>query len=152
MTESQIKSVALFFYFTLLDDDLAESASRIVIAKCRAKFKNNKLTENEQLVILVHQLFAVFEKTRTENILNKASLSQKANYLMPQGISFGAWRQFHKESSVEDLVSVVLSQILCLEDATIALGLGVTTGSVRYRVGRGLRQLGHLITLGEIIA
>lgn len=151
MTETQIKSVALFFYFTLLDEDLAEKAGHETIEICRKKFKKDNLSEGEQLAILIYQMHLKYGHLRSTHVLNRASLSKRTHYLTPAGISFGAWRQFHKEASPEDLVSVVLSQILGFEDGAIAIGLGVTVGSVRYRVGRGLRQLGHLITMGESI-
>ncbi len=152
MTETQIKSVALFFYLTLLDEELAEKACELTIQKCRSRLKKNTLSESESTSIVIHLISSIFEKMKSDHILNKASLNSKSNYILTNGISLGAWRQFHKESTSEELVAVVLSQILEFDEATIAGGLGLTIGSVRYRVGRGLRQLGHLITLGERIA
>lgn len=152
MLESQINSVALFFYFTLLDEDLADRFTRTAIGKIRDQIEKRDKKQESVDEVVVYQCSKLFEKARRENVLNTAHLSQKAKYILPTGLSFGAWRQFHKEASIEDLEALVWSRILGFQDAVIAQGLGVTVGTVRYRVGRGLRQLGHLITLGELIA
>lgn len=151
MTETQINSVALFFYFTLLDEELADRISREAIKKIRDQFEKRENSKAFAEAIVIHQCTKLFEKARKEHVLNTAHLSQKAKYILPTGLSFGAWRQFHKESSIEDLESLVWSRVLGFSDEVIAQGLGVTVGTVRYRVGRSLRQLGHLITLGELI-
>ncbi len=41
-----------------------------------------------------------------------------------------------------EVEAVLLSKILGFSDNEIAEGLGVTSGTVRYRIGRGLRHLG----------
>lgn len=152
MTESQIKSVALFFYFTLLDEEFAEKATRLTIESCQKVFKKNPPAEEEMMIFIVKKMNSIFERIRSEQLLIKPVLNRKPSHFFLPEISFGAWRQFHKEATVEELVAVVCSQILNLNDTTISKGLDITVGSVRYRVGIGLRQLGKLITLGEIIA
>jgi hypothetical protein len=93
-----------------------------------------------------------YEIIKQSQSLNRASLVQKTKYILPPGVSLGAWRQFHKEAADDELMSVVWSQIVGFEDSVISQGLGVSEGTVRYRVGRGLRQLGQLLGWGDRIA
>ena len=157
MTEAQIKSVALFFFFTLLDEDLAERAARLTIENFRVQIKKKskngtKGLATDPVVVLIRESRLVFEKISKSENLNRAAINQKAKFLLPPGVSYGAWRQFHKEAPREDLIAIIWSRIVGFDDVKVAQGLGASEGTIRYRVGRGLRQLGHLLTLGEFIA
>lgn len=152
MTESQIKSVALFFFFSLIDEDQAERATHMALERCRSRLKNVEKRSQDPQTVIIHQCFLIWQKFQEHHGSHKSMHGQKTKFITPSNISFGAWRQFHKEASSEELIAVIWSRVLGVDDAHVAQGLGVTAGTVRYRVGRGLRQLGHLITLGELRA
>jgi hypothetical protein len=153
MTAAQIKSVALFYYFALLDEDQAERATQATVDKCRSRLKVKKEKgATDPIIILINEVNEYWLSHQDDRNHSRAVFNQKSKYILPPGISFGAWKQFHKESAQEDLIAIIWSRIIGVEEGKIAQGLGLTTGTVKYRIGKGLRQLGHLITLGEVIA
>lgn len=153
MTAAQIKSVALFFYFALLDEEMAEKSARQIIEKARQRLKGMRENESiDSLIVIIHETNQLWLKIQDFRHQAKISTHSKSNFLLPPGTSFGAWRQFHKEASAEDLAAVIWSKVVGAEESKIAQGLGLSEGTVRYRVGKGLRQLGRLIMLGERLA
>jgi len=63
---------------------------------------------------------------------------------VPEGLDLGPWREFQKSSSEDELLSVIWSKILKIDDDDISEGLGITQGTIRYRLGRALRKLGSM--------
>ena len=51
---------------------------------------------------------------------------------------------FLKEAEDEVVLVVILSKILLFQDKDIAKGMGISIGTVRYRLGYGLRCLGSM--------
>lgn len=152
MTEEQIRSVTLFFYFTLLDENLSEKTSHQVIEDLRIKFKKLTVTDAERAALIVKLCTSELVKLKRQHPSNPAMLKSDSQIQLPKGIALGAWRQYHKEALLEDLITVTWCKVIRFESDVVASGLEVSQGTINYRLGRGLRQLGRLITLGEIIA
>lgn len=153
MTAAQIKSVSLFFFFMLLDEDLAERASKDVLEALRSKFKKkSERVASEPEVVLIHQCLFEFKRLKQMQALNRGSLVNKTKFILAPGVNVGAWRQFHRECPEDEILALVLSQVVGFDDRMISQGLGVSEGTVRYRIGRGLRQLGELLSWGDRIA
>lgn len=153
MTSAQIKSVSLFFFYSLLDEDLAQKSAKEVIELLRPKLKVK--TEKDLTnpgVILIHQCMTEYKRTKQALVQGKASLNQRTRFLLPPGVNIGAWRQLRKEIPEEEFIALIWSQVVGFDDSQIAQGLGITEGTVRYRVGRGLRHLGQLLGWGDQLA
>ena len=150
MNESQVRSLALFFFFTLLDENLAERAALQGVKRIKHLMtKNKNQVEFDVNALVVHVAISIFNKMKGREAFNKAHVGAKSKFILPKGFSLGAWRHFYKETDIDDVIAVIWSRILGFSDLQIARGLGVPVGTIRHRVGRGLRQLGLLLTLGE---
>ncbi|MNT80198.1 hypothetical protein D3C72_2196280 [compost metagenome] len=68
----------------------------------------------------------------------------ESGWLIPEGVDLGPWREFQKTASEDELLTVIWSKILKLSDHEISEGLGITQGTIRYRLGRALRKLGSM--------
>lgn len=66
-------------------------------------------------------------------------------FVFPVGFDLSLWISFQSAGDPKEVEAVLLSKVLGFTDDEIAQGLQVTPGTVRYRVGRGLRQLGGYI-------
>lgn len=153
MAPAQIKSVSLFFFYSLLDEDLAEKASKDVIDHLRSKLKGkNEKGPTNPNVVLIHECLKSYNAIKATQPLNRASLAQKTKYILAPGVNLGAWRQFHKEAPEDEFMAVIWSQVVGFDEVLISQGLGVSEGTIRYRVGRGLRQLGQLLGWGDRLA
>ena len=59
--------------------------------------------------------------------------------------SLAGWRDFKKQSTDEEFLTVLWSTVLKVPEEKIARGLNISVGTVRYRLGKGLKKLGDLL-------
>ncbi|KYG66891.1 hypothetical protein AZI86_07625 [Bdellovibrio bacteriovorus] len=142
MTENDVKSIALFFYFALLDDQKAVEAASQALALGRARKQRNPELKNP--VALVAATKAVWDKFKARVARGRPNTTIESGWLIPDGVDLGPWREFQKSASEDELLTVIWSKILKIEDDDISEGLGITQGTIRYRLGRALRKLGSM--------
>lgn len=142
MTEADVQSIALFFYFALLDDQKAIEASSQALALGRARKQKNPDIKSSVLVVAATK--AVWDKYKARVSRGRPNTSVESGWLIPEGTDLGPWREFQKSASEDELLTVIWSKILKLSDDDISEGLGITQGTIRYRLGRALRKLGSM--------
>lgn len=142
MTEADVQSIALFFYFSLLDDQKAIEASSQALALCRARLKRNP--ELKSSVAIVSATKTVWDKFKVRVARGRPNTTVESGWLIPEHVDMGPWREFQKSASEDELLTVIWSKILKLDDNDISEGLGITQGTIRYRLGRALRKLGSM--------
>lgn len=143
MTEVDVKSIALFFYFAFLDDKKAIEASTQALAFSRDKRKKNP--ELKSSIILVSATKTVWDRYKAHVNRGRPNTSVESGWLIPDSVDLGPWREFQKTASEDELLTVIWSKILKVDDLDISEGLGITQGTIRYRLGRALRKLGSMI-------
>ena len=146
LNEAQLRAVALFFYFSLQDEKLARQASSKSISLLVSKLKTSGHSSeqlNPALVSITKKVWDSFKKSIRNT---QSAVSYEGGWILPQGMDLGAWRKFRKESLEEEFLIVIWSSILKLSDEDISQGLGMTVGTVRHRVGRGLKRLGSMVS------
>lgn len=142
MSEIDVKSIALFFFFALLDERRAIDAAAEAYENCR-----RRLVKDPQLkssVALVAATKHIWEKNSGRFVRGRPNYSSESGWLLPNNIDMGPWKEFQKSSQEDEFLCIIWSQILKLSDEDISLGLGISTGTLRYRTGRALRKLGAM--------
>lgn len=139
MNENDIRAIALFFYFALLDDRKAIEAGAEALNLARDRKKREGHLKNS--VCLVDATFRIWEKWAAQGVAQRL-MSLHSAWQLPEGFDLGPWREFHKNATSEELVTLIWSQILGLSEEDIAAGLSLPEGTVRYRLGRALNKLG----------
>lgn len=145
ISDAQIRALAVFFYFAFQDERLAELATvRSVVA-----IKSRAITNTEDPIDLqaaiVATTFKVWNEYKKKIRSTQSSVSQSGGWILPHNVDLGPWRQFRKEAPDEEFLLMIWSQISKFSDEAISRGLGLTIGTVRHRVGRGLKRLGAAI-------
>lgn len=138
---SMVEAVAKYFFFICLDEQLSFSASLKVLAELKSRNwmdATHRTQWIQTLCVWKQKLSHLRRRPWNETHL-------KEGYLMPLEFDLNVWRSFLATAEVVEVEAVLLSRILAFSDDEIAAGLGVTSGTVRYRVGRGLRRLGAFI-------
>ncbi len=143
MSDQDVKSIALFFFYAWLDDQKATRASSEAIEFLRNKFKSKEKLEGPIAVVIATKY--IWDKHKHRWSRGKPNYSVDSGWMIPDLLNFSPWKEFQKSSSEEELICLIWSKILKFEDEQIANGLGISIGTVRYRVGRGLRKLGALV-------
>lgn len=144
MTEAQIKSVALFFFYIFADKARAFSASTESIQLIERKQKKLNL-ENVSDAVVVFATYKVWKKySRKKSKAYETNPVTEAGWIVPADLRLEQWWQFSKEAEPIVTLTVIWSILLGIEDKYIAEGLSVTEGTVRYRTGNGLKILGGI--------
>ncbi|MGZ3745064.1 MAG: helix-turn-helix transcriptional regulator [Pseudobdellovibrionaceae bacterium] len=142
MGESEVKSIALFFFFAFLDDRRALDASTQALSLYSTKKKKNPQFNNH--VLIVTSTFAVWARHHLKLNRGNPNISTDAGWMIPPDLDIGPWREFQKSATQDELLTVIWSKILEIPEGSIAQGLGISEGTVRYRLGRALRKLGAM--------
>jgi DNA-binding CsgD family transcriptional regulator len=142
MTETETQSTALFFYFAFLDDQKAIEAATRALVFCRDRKRKNP--ELKSSVALVVSTKTIWNRYKARIARGRPNTSIESGWLIPEGVDLGPWREFQKTASEDELLTVIWSKILKISDNDISEGLGITSGTIRYRLGRALRKLGSM--------
>ncbi len=140
MEASVIDTVAKYFYFSSLDEQISFTAS----LKALTDLKHNDWLDFQHRARWVQVLSKW--KPRLKSMRGKASAVEKG-FVLPKDFDLNSWTSFLAAGESTEVEAVLFSKILNFSEEEIADGLGVTTGTVRYRVGRGLRHLGGYLEL-----
>lgn len=137
-SEAVVETAAKYFYFSSLSEQSSFAAS----LKALADLENNGWLETKHKSKWIQVLSKW--RTRLRSVRSKAwvASAKEAAFIFPAGLDINVWMSFLGSGEPTEVEAVLLSHILGFTDEEIAEGLGVTTGTVRYRVGRGLRHLG----------
>lgn len=142
MTEADIQSITLFFYFSLLDDQKAIEASSRAVVLSRAQ--KAKYPQRSNSVLVVSATKTVWDKYKDKISRGRPNISNEFGWQIPYGTDLGPWREFQKTASDDELLVVIWSKILKISENDISESLGLTAGTVRYRLARALRKLGSM--------
>lgn len=146
VSDAQIRSVTLFFFFAFLEESLATSA----IDRCLLKMNQ---TGAQRIVFSNAEAETVYW---TNQIWKK--LKKKAKYIniglnricvLPKDLELEAWRQLQKEILPEEYLSLIWSGLLQFTDSQIGEGLALSGGTIQHRNGIAMKRLGQLIRSGK---
>lgn len=142
MFENEIKLLALFFFFATLDDQKAiATASR---AADMFYLRMKKSPNQNPKIALVSITKQVWDKSKSNFFRGQPHYSIESGWLLPEGLDLSAWKEFQKNAHEDELLALIWSKVLKIEEADISVALGITEGTLRYRIGRGLRKLGSM--------
>jgi DNA-binding CsgD family transcriptional regulator len=142
MNESEIRAISLFFYFSLLDDRKAIEAATETVHILGDK-KNLKDSKNNTAE-LVAACMKIWKKNETRILRGRPNTSVQSGWQLQQDVDLGPWREFQKNATQDELLTLIWSKIIEINDEDLALGLKISQGTVRYRLGRALRKLGSM--------
>lgn len=145
MNENDIRKIALFFYFALLDDKRAVEAGAEALNLARDRKKREPALKNS--VAVVAATARIFEKWSAHPTALRLVPLHSA-WETPEGFDLGPWREFQKHATAEELVTLIWSHILGYPEQDIAEGLALPEGTIRYRLGLALRKLGGGVAFG----
>jgi len=134
-------AVAKFFFFSCFDERVSFSAGLSVLAELKA---HNRLDDEHRS----HWVQALHRWKRKLGRVRPRAWSDSPNehgFMVPTELDLSAWVSYMNTAEAEEVEAVLFSRVLRFSDEEIAQGLGVTVGTVRYRVGRGLRHLGGYV-------
>lgn len=145
MSEKDVRNIALFFFFALLDNRRAVDLTTQALVYCRQRKDKNPQISNNVLVVMATKKF--WEKSQKAHLRGLPYLTADGGWVVPEKVEFGPWREFQKNSTLDELLIVIWIKILNLSFLEVSEALGVTEGTLRYRMARALRKLGAMTNL-----
>ncbi len=142
MDEIDIRALALFFFFALLDDRKAIECSVQSMMICQDRKKRNPNIKNS--VAVIYATSKIWDQIHLKFQRGLPKCSMESGWIVPADLDLGSWREFQKNATNDELQSVIWSKILNYSDQDISESLGLTVGTVRYRLARAYRKLGGM--------
>ncbi len=136
ISDEQVRRIALFFFLSLMDEKAALQASDKAVAQLKSK---NESALDDQALIRV--LWQNFEQSAKQMDRRPARGAPETSWASSSPVSFRPWIKFHQEAGKNELVAVLLSRVLGFKEESIASGLGVSLGTARHRISKGMRLL-----------
>src|SRR4051812_48103949 len=123
------EKIALFYYFTFLDESKAQAATIKTIKQIRQshvvkKTSTDELVQSEAQTQLVKYTNEFIRKTGGE--IKPSSLSFSAGQvIIPENSNWGPWFEFRKIADENDFRTLLYAKILEISEASIAEGMEV---------------------------
>lgn len=144
ISDSQVRSVALFFLLAFMDEKIALPAADRAIATLKNKIGRFAEESADAKRILVSVCAAQYFKSKKLVERGQPSPTLGSVLQTPREIDLKAWSQFQKEAADDELLTVLFGRILGINTTDIAIALSVTEGTAHYRLSRAVRRLGEL--------
>ncbi len=146
MKREQARAIGLFFLLGLMEERVALSAASHAIAQLKAEFSELSRKDREREAVSVEAVIKVCRaswKTYRKLIpRNQATVAPVDAWTVPANIDLAVWARYQKDAPDEDIMAVLFSLVLGMSDKDLAEGFQTSVGTIRYRLGKGVRQLG----------
>jgi hypothetical protein len=143
MKQEQARDIGLFFLLGFMDErgGLAAASSAIAQIKAEESSPDESLPPS-QFVNICHQ---TWKKHRGLTPRNQSFDGPQHSWIIPKEIDIGIWARYQKDAPDEDVMTILFSMVFALSDEELAEGLKTSLGTIRYRLGKGIRQLGRVV-------
>jgi hypothetical protein len=149
LTDALLEKIALFYYFAFLDEGKAQAATARTIKTLLKKNISEKSSPKHALRTFVAITNKTVQKNKGES--RAANFSFSAGHIvLPEKSNWGPWFEFRKVAEEPDFLAILYAKVLGIDETTIALGLNVPVGTVRHRLGRGLKVLGRICSTSGV--
>jgi len=140
--DNEIKALGLFFFLALLDEQRAIAAATKATDLYYHKMKTSPQSQPGVAVVLVSK--QVWDKSRSNFMRGRPRYTPDSGWLFPEGLDLSPWKEFQKSAPEDELLVLIWSQVLKISEVDLSQALGITEGTIRYRVGRALRKMGSM--------
>lgn len=145
ITEAQIKSVSLFFFYAFLEESVATPAINRTLLRMKTSLEKDEFTSaNATLVYWTNHFWEKFSKKA-----KYISIGLDRMYWMPRDLDLEPWKQLQKELSRDEYLAAIWAGLLGMKQDEIAEGLALSKGTVQHRIGIAFKKLGSLLRSGK---
>lgn len=146
MKREQARQIGLFFLLGLKEERIALSAAGRAIAQLKAEFSEISRKDREQQTVAASAIIRVCRQSwkvhRKQIPRNRIGAAPEEAWVVPDNVDLTVWMRYQKDAPDEDIMTVLFSLVLGISDDDLAEGFQTSVGTIRYRLGKGVRQLG----------
>ncbi len=147
MKEDQLKHILLFFFFVTLSDKRSKILAQDAWFWCLDEKKRSPHLEPNKIILL--SIARSWKKIEKEVRSGVASFSADSGWLFSRSVQFEPWKEFQKTASSEELFITVLAQILKFPEELLTNVLGLSSGTIRYRLAKTTRTIGAAVEIRQ---
>lgn len=146
LNREQAREIGLFFLLGFMEERIALSAASRAIAQLKAEFSEISRKDREPGAVAIGAVIRVCRESwkvyRKQIPRNQASNPPENTWIIPEHVDLTTWARYQKDAPDEDIMTVLFSLVLGVRDEDLAEGFQTSMGTIRYRLGKGVRQLG----------
>lgn len=146
MKREQAREIGLFFLLGFMEERVALSAASRAIAQLKAEFSEISRRDREHQPVAVGPIIRVCRESwkahRKQIPRNQVNAPPTNAWMVPEKIDLSVWARYQKDAPDEDIMTVLFSLVLGISDEDLAEGFQTSIGTIRYRLGKGVRQIG----------
>ncbi len=135
------EKILTFFYLLFLDEHLAFELSIQAERAIQKKVPKNKKPNPAEIVLVLNRL----ARSARRHPVHLHITQSPGKWNIPSGLNLTSWREFLRDSDWDLAIPTILQQVLDFKVEDVAVGLGVSSGTVVYRVGKSLENLGGFV-------
>jgi len=143
MTDHEVRALALFFFFASLDEFKAKEAASLAADEYEHRLKRDP--QMDPAIGVIASSAKIWNRYRTKISRGRPRFTADSGWVLPPGIDLGQWKEFQKLAPEDELLAVIWVHILGYTEEHVGQALALTGGTLRYRVGKGLRKLGSFL-------
>jgi len=143
MKRDQVRDIGLFFLLGFMDEKVALAAASRCVAKVKvAQESSGRPFETVELIKVCREAWKTF---RNQIPRNHPLTAPTDSWVLPPALDISIWTRYQKDSADEDIMALLFSLVLGVSDQDLADGFQTSVGTIRYRLGKGVRQLGLVV-------
>lgn len=145
--KNAIEKLSLYFFLAVADEEKAEKAIHKVWRELSAKTLNWKTRSKSWEKLLVIEADRVHNQIMGGHGLHKQGVLQRS-FRHTESIDWSGWQEFVRKSSKQEVSAVIWVKVLKFPEELVAEALEISSGTLRYRLNRGLLKLGEDMSAG----
>lgn len=138
LDEEFIRPLSVFFFFALMNEEKAISNTIDILDYLKKK----NLPKQNQVVEVIRKATDIVYNSDLKLVYITKSINE--NWILPQGLDIGPWKEFHKKISKEEMISLLWSHVIKYEEDDVIQALGISRGTHFYRISSALKKLGKI--------
>lgn len=151
MKRDQVREIGLFFLLGFMDEKVALAAASRCVARVKATQDSagnrlaNQVANKVSPVELIKICRDVWKSFRKQIPRNQPLTTPTDSWVLPPHLDIAIWARYQKDAADEDVMALLFSLVLGVSDLDLAEGFQTSVGTIRYRLGKGVRQLGLVV-------
>nr|ALS91309.1 Sigma-70, region 4 [uncultured bacterium] len=143
IANAHLQRFAIFFFLAFLDERLAAEISDRAAANYKTKNLKNLDGDSPEMRLLTINLCRSYWEANKKRMSRKELNPRVESFgKLPADVSLQPWIKFHKQTSDDEIIVFILSQVLKFSEQEVSEALKISIGTLRHRVSRSIRTLG----------
>lgn len=143
MNRDQVREVGLFFLLGFMDEKVALAAASRCVARIKVSHESSSSSfPTVELIRICRESWKTFRKQIPRN---QPLSTPSDSWILPSDLDISIWTRYQKDAADEDVMALLFSLVLGVSDQDLADGFQTSVGTIRYRLGKGVRQLGLVV-------